>query len=191
MLAGRAQAAAWYSERLDAIPELTGMSPDARWRRKRSWFVYVAQLPEGSDRDEIIHRLEADGVSSKPYMPVIHLQPFFRERFGYAPGDFPIAEDIAASLARTAVFSGNTKRKSTARSQLSNARSLAAPQPRITRMARFEDPQDALFKAINTSLGLRPAAVPRGHRGVDRACRNARREAHHQRGRSRSRSRTA
>jgi perosamine synthetase len=94
MLARRAQAAAWYSERLDPIPEITGMSPDANGD-KRGWFVYVVQLPEGSDRDEVIHRLAAEGVSSKPYMPVIHLQPYFRERFGYAPGDFPVAEGIA------------------------------------------------------------------------------------------------
>ena len=27
----------------------------------------------------------------------IHLQPFYRETFGYRPGDFPITERVAAS----------------------------------------------------------------------------------------------
>ena len=94
MLDRRAQAAGWYSELISELDGITTPAPDSGLGR-RSWFVYVVQLPKGVDRDEVIGRLKADGVSSKPYMPVIHLQPFFRERFGFAPGDFPIAEDVA------------------------------------------------------------------------------------------------
>jgi perosamine synthetase len=94
MLARRARVAGWYDERIAALPGLTGPCADFGGDR-RGWFVYVVQLPEGSDRDEVIGRLKAEGVASKPYMPVIHLQPFYRERFGYAPGDFPVAEGIA------------------------------------------------------------------------------------------------
>lgn len=94
MLARRAQVASWYSERLAEVPNVTGMSPDANGDQ-RGWFVYVVQLPEGADRDTVIHALRDEGVASKPYMPVIHLQPFYRERFGYSPGDFPVAEGIA------------------------------------------------------------------------------------------------
>ncbi|MBJ7459378.1 MAG: DegT/DnrJ/EryC1/StrS family aminotransferase [Thermoleophilaceae bacterium] len=95
MLEQRTQVAAWYTE---LIAELDGVTPPAAdtGAEKRSWFVYVVQLPAGTDRDEVIGRLKSEGVSSKPYMPVIHLQPFYREKFGYAPGDFPIAEDVAA-----------------------------------------------------------------------------------------------
>ncbi|MCB0294667.1 MAG: DegT/DnrJ/EryC1/StrS family aminotransferase, partial [Calditrichaeota bacterium] len=32
--------------------------------------------------------------SGSIYWPPCHLQPFYRERFGYRPGDFPVAEDI-------------------------------------------------------------------------------------------------
>jgi perosamine synthetase len=95
MLENRARVAGWYTE---LISELDGVTPPAadEGAAKRSWFVYVVQLPAGVDRDEVIGRLKSEGVSSKPYMPVIHLQPFYREKFGYAPGDFPIAEDVAA-----------------------------------------------------------------------------------------------
>jgi perosamine synthetase len=94
MLERRAQVAQWYDERIAGVSELTGPCADANGD-KRGWFVYVVQLPAGTDRDEIIHRLAAEGVASKPYMPVIHLQPFYREQFGYSPGDFPVAEGIA------------------------------------------------------------------------------------------------
>ncbi|MBJ7355227.1 MAG: DegT/DnrJ/EryC1/StrS family aminotransferase [Thermoleophilaceae bacterium] len=95
MLDARARVAGWYTE---LISELDGVTPPAadEGAARRSWFVYVVQLPQGIDRDEVIGRLKSEGVSSKPYMPVIHLQPFYREKFGYAPGDFPIAEDVAA-----------------------------------------------------------------------------------------------
>lgn len=94
MLERRAAVAGWYSELLSEVEGVTLPCPD-EGQAKRSWFVYVLQLPHGVDRNEVIGRLKAEGVASKPYMPVIHLQPFYRERFGYAPGDFPIAEDIA------------------------------------------------------------------------------------------------
>jgi perosamine synthetase len=29
-------------------------------------------------------------------MPAIHLFSFYRERFGHRPGEFPVAEDVAA-----------------------------------------------------------------------------------------------
>jgi perosamine synthetase len=40
--------------------------------------------------------LRERGVDSKPYMPAIHLMSFYRERFGHRPGEFPVAEDVAA-----------------------------------------------------------------------------------------------
>jgi perosamine synthetase len=62
----------------------------------RSWFVYVVRLPPGVDRDGVIGRLAAEGIASKPYLPSIHLQPYYRERFGYAEGMLPASEDASA-----------------------------------------------------------------------------------------------
>ncbi|MFY9468713.1 MAG: DegT/DnrJ/EryC1/StrS family aminotransferase [Solirubrobacterales bacterium] len=95
MLARRSRVASWYSARIAELDGLTQPCPDSGGDR-RGWFVYVVQLPAGIDRDQVIGRLAGDGIASKPYMPVIHLQPYYRGRFGYAPGDFPIAEDVAA-----------------------------------------------------------------------------------------------
>lgn len=94
MLVRRTRVAAWYDERIAALPGVSAPCEDHDDDR-RGWFVYVVQLPTGSDRDEVIAALDAEGVASKPYMPVIHLQPYYRERFGFGPGDFPIAEFIA------------------------------------------------------------------------------------------------
>jgi perosamine synthetase len=62
---------------------------------RRSWFVFVIQLPEGADRDAVIASLGERGIASKAYLPCIHLLPPYRERFGFKGGEFPIAERVA------------------------------------------------------------------------------------------------
>jgi perosamine synthetase len=94
LLAGRARAAALYSE---ALPEIEGLDlpcPDADGDR-RSWFVYVVQLPPGVDRDAAVTAMRERGVDTKPYLPAVHLMSFYRERFGHREGEFPVCEDVA------------------------------------------------------------------------------------------------
>ena len=61
----------------------------------RSWFVYVVKLPEGAtgggDR-----RARADGIATSRYLPSIHLQPYMRERYGFAEGLFPVSEETSS-----------------------------------------------------------------------------------------------
>ena len=94
MLAARARIAGLYGDALAGIEGLELPCEDAGGDR-RSWFVYVVQLPGEVDRDGAIRELRARGIDSKPYLPAIHLSPFYRERFGYREGDFPVCEDVA------------------------------------------------------------------------------------------------
>jgi dTDP-4-amino-4,6-dideoxygalactose transaminase len=57
-----------------------------------SWFVYVIRCEDGVDRDKLMVFLKEVGVPSRPYFTPIHLQPFYRERFGYRYGHLPITE---------------------------------------------------------------------------------------------------
>jgi perosamine synthetase len=95
ILARRAQVAAWYGARLADVEELT-LPVVASWTTRMSWFVYVVRLAETIDRDEVIAALGRRGVPARAYFPPIHLQPFYRQRFGYRPGDFPVAERAGA-----------------------------------------------------------------------------------------------
>ncbi len=95
MLAARARIAGLYSAALAAVDGLELPCPDADGDR-RSWFVYVVQLPPGVDRDDTIRSLRARGIDSKPYLPAIHLMSFYRERFGHREGEFPVCEEVAA-----------------------------------------------------------------------------------------------
>ena len=91
----RAGVASRYGELLTAVDAVEPL----RWddgEHKRSWFVYVVLLAPGIDRDLVIARLADAGVASKPYLPSIHLQPYYRRRFGYEAGMFPLAEAASA-----------------------------------------------------------------------------------------------
>jgi perosamine synthetase len=92
----RARVAAWYDARLARHKTLR--RPLVRDDVQLSWFVYVVRLADDltrADRDRIIAALHARGVGCRNYFPPIHLQPFYRERFGYRPGEFPVAEAAA------------------------------------------------------------------------------------------------
>jgi len=49
------------------------------------------------DRDAVIGALEQRNIAAKPYLPCIHLQPYYREAHGYRPGVLPVTEAISAS----------------------------------------------------------------------------------------------
>ncbi len=94
ILGRRGRVAEMYRERLAGIEELVLPCED-RGAARRSWFVYVVQLPGGTDRDAVIAELGERGIATKPYLPCIHTLPFYRERFGYRGGEFPVAERFA------------------------------------------------------------------------------------------------
>jgi perosamine synthetase len=95
ILAARSEVAARYAELLAGVAGVEVPFPDDDDHR-RSWFVYVVKLAPGTHRNGVIARLAAEGVASKPYLPSIHLQPYYRERFGYREGMLPVAEDVSA-----------------------------------------------------------------------------------------------
>jgi len=90
----RGEAAARYTSMLDAVQGVTPpVADDAD--HVRSWFVYVAELDEGIDREAVIAELERHGIGTGRYLPAIHLQPYMRERYGFAEGLCPVAESLA------------------------------------------------------------------------------------------------
>lgn len=65
---------------------------------RMSWFVFVVRLSERfgeAARDRIISGMRRHEVGAANYFPCIHLQPYYRERFGTKPGMFPVAERVS------------------------------------------------------------------------------------------------
>lgn len=106
MLDARARVAGWYQERVRAIE---GVTPMYEGPQRRSWFVYAPRLDTDLVRDDIIGDLEARGVSAKPYLPCIHLQPYYQDSHGHGPGEFPVTEAISASTVALPFFPAMTE----------------------------------------------------------------------------------
>jgi perosamine synthetase len=92
---GRERVVNSYARALAGVDWIT--LPRAGQGETVDWFVYVVRLHRDIDRDLMMARLADRGVSSRPYFSPIHLQPYYRETFGYKPGDFPVTERVAAS----------------------------------------------------------------------------------------------
>ena len=93
ILGKRTAVADRYTTLLAGIPGVT--LPSVVEGDVRSWFVYTVLLEPGVDRNGVIGLLADRGVASKPYLPSIHLQPFYRGR-GHRDGEFPVSEAISA-----------------------------------------------------------------------------------------------
>ncbi len=96
LLAKRQTVAEMYRQRLKDLSGVT-LPGLASWTTRASWFIYVICLAPEIDRSSLIAALDKGGVPSRPYFTPIHLQPLYRERFGYRQGDFPITERVASS----------------------------------------------------------------------------------------------
>lgn len=97
ILAKRDRVAQAYNRRLKKLEgvEIPYISPRTT---RMSWFVYVVRLSDeysGEDRDRVLQELRRRGIGCRNYFSPIHLQPFYREMFGYKEGDFPITERVA------------------------------------------------------------------------------------------------
>lgn len=96
MIQRRQSIAQAYMHRLASHPDLILPTIDAD--TLMSWFVYVVRLSPSytvDERDRIIKGLRNHDVGAADYFPCIHLQPFYREQFGFRPGNFPIAESVS------------------------------------------------------------------------------------------------
>jgi len=89
----RRQAAARYDELLADVDDV--ILPRTAPGNVHVWHLYVIQTPR---RDHVVKVLGEMGVQAGIHYPVsAHLQPAFR-RYGYSPGDFPVAEASAGRI---------------------------------------------------------------------------------------------
>jgi perosamine synthetase len=96
LIGKRARVAEWYNERIEEIPGL--LPPQiAATTTRMSWFVYVIRCESGVNRNSVMEHLKKQRIPSRPYFTPIHLQPFYKETFGWQRGDFPHTEHAGDS----------------------------------------------------------------------------------------------
>jgi dTDP-4-amino-4,6-dideoxygalactose transaminase len=85
----RAQIAAMYDAAFAALPLVVPPGPPAG--ESHAWHLYVLRLGDGARvaRDSFIERLFAAGIGCSVHYIPLHLQPYWRDRYGLQPAQFP------------------------------------------------------------------------------------------------------
>ena len=96
----------WYREGLSGLK--TVVVPKLGFKSESFLFVYVVRIVKG-DRNRVVNALAKKGIQTKPYFPVIHLQPYMKKMFGYKRGDFPVAELVATQTLALPFYIGLSK----------------------------------------------------------------------------------
>lgn len=83
-----------YSEALSSLDALE--LPTVRAEAQHAWHLYVIRICPGElsiHRDRVIEELKQRGIGTSVHFIPLHLHPYYRERWNYRRGDFPVAED--------------------------------------------------------------------------------------------------
>jgi dTDP-4-amino-4,6-dideoxygalactose transaminase len=107
--ARRALAAAYHAALAD-VPGLELPAEDSD--RQHSWHLYPVRLqldrwPIG--RNAVIAQLKERGVATSVHWQPLHMQPYYRERYGLGPEDFPVAHGLWPRLVSLPFFPGMTR----------------------------------------------------------------------------------
>jgi UDP-4-amino-4,6-dideoxy-N-acetyl-beta-L-altrosamine transaminase len=97
-----------YREALEHLDGDVRLLTEAPGRRS-SYHLIIARLrgDEGRRR-RVFESLGARGIRAQVHYIPVHLQPWYREKFGFAPGDFPVAESFYASCLSLPMFPAMT-----------------------------------------------------------------------------------
>ena len=106
-LARRRQIAARYGEAFREIPEV--VSPAVRAETNPAWHLYPIRLDRmklTADRGQVFAALRAENIGVNVHYIPVHRHPYYRERFGYRGGEYPVAEDAYERLISLPMFHG-------------------------------------------------------------------------------------
>ena len=108
-LARRREIAAQYAAALQGMPEL--LLPCVRADVDPAWHLYPIRLNLGrlpATREQIFRALRAENIGVNVHYIPVHLQPYYRGRFGYRGGEYPVAENAYEHLISLPMFHGMT-----------------------------------------------------------------------------------
>jgi dTDP-4-amino-4,6-dideoxygalactose transaminase len=96
----RTQLALRYRKLLSTIPEITTLR-DVPYPATNSWHLFVIQLDLRAltiCRDEFVAELGAEKIGTGMHFLAVHLQTYYRHKYGYKRGDLPHTEAASDSI---------------------------------------------------------------------------------------------
>jgi len=99
-----------YQEVLADWPQFT-LPSEPGFSHRHAWHLYtplVNEMEAKMNRDEFMARMKEKNVGTGLHYRAAHLYPYYREEFGFAPGDFPHAEDAGERIVSLPLFPSMT-----------------------------------------------------------------------------------
>jgi dTDP-4-amino-4,6-dideoxygalactose transaminase len=85
-----------YDEALADLPVFLPAAEERGTRHARHLYTLLVDIDNaGVTRDEVLSSLHRQNIGTGVHYRALHLHPYYRDTFGYAPGDFPNAEWIS------------------------------------------------------------------------------------------------
>lgn len=101
-----------YNKLLSEIPGL--ILPKQQPDIQNSWHLYILRIDNkiaGIHRNEMIEKLKKNGIGTSVHYIPLHLHSYYKKKFGFCQGDFPIAEKLYDQSFSIPVFPGLTDRE--------------------------------------------------------------------------------
>ena len=76
---------------------------------RHSWYMYAVTLDASVDRDSVVTGLRARGIDTRLSFPPVHVQPYYRERFGYCEDSYPMSLNAWKRLLNLPLWAGLTE----------------------------------------------------------------------------------
>ena len=105
LAAARRRIAAAYDAGFADLPEIR--VPICRPEVEHAWHLYVIQLELGGlaiDRREFMEELRRHNIGASVHFMPLHLHPFYRQTFGYRPGDYPTAAALYQRIVSLPIY---------------------------------------------------------------------------------------
>jgi perosamine synthetase len=110
-LVRRREIAARYTA---AFRNLRGvLAPSVRPNVNPAWHLYPIRVNTAhlnTDRAHVFRALRAENIGVNVHYIPVHLHPYYRQRFGYRGGEYPVAEAAYEQLISLPIFHGMTDR---------------------------------------------------------------------------------
>jgi dTDP-4-amino-4,6-dideoxygalactose transaminase len=94
-----------YAERLAGVPDIRVPTQSTGQGDVHARHLFPIWVGDGR-RDEVVAKLKQRQVEVVVNYRAIHLLSYFRDKFGFKPGDFPIAEEIGDAAISLPFFPG-------------------------------------------------------------------------------------
>jgi len=99
-----------YQEVLADWSEWT-LPQEPAFSHRHAWHLYtplINEIAARMDRDEFMRRMKEKNVGTGLHYRAVHLYPYYRDTFGFKPGDFPEAENVCSRIVSLPLFAGMT-----------------------------------------------------------------------------------